>query len=125
MYRITPRKNHAGLLRGQLWIDLTTGIAVLEAGHLVKTPGPFVRQIELVRDTRLLDGSPSVRVTHVALETKSLGRGELTITECRLAAAEEAPSKPKIFSAPSTAAVYSQPPPALRQRRIQPAAHGD
>jgi hypothetical protein len=94
VYRITPRKNRAGLLQGQLWIDLTTGVAVLESGHFVKTPPPFVGRIEMVRDTTLLNGSPSVRITHVTLETKTLGRGELTITECRLTAEGESPSKP-------------------------------
>ena len=93
VYRITPRKNRAGLLRGQLWIDLTTGVEVLEAGHFVKTPPPFVRRIEVVRDTTLLNGSPSVRITHVTLETKTLGRGELTITECRLTSSAS-PSSP-------------------------------
>jgi hypothetical protein len=94
IFRITPKKKRAGLLRGQLWIDLATGIAVLERGHLVKTPSPFVRRIEVLRDTRLLDGYPSVRITHAVIETQRLGRGELTITEYPLAAKKEGPARP-------------------------------
>jgi hypothetical protein len=94
MFRITPKKNRAGLLHGQLWIDLATGVAVLEAGRLVKTPSPFAGRIELVRDTTLLNGHPSVRITHAAIETQRLGRGELTMTEYRLDGEEEKTSKP-------------------------------
>jgi hypothetical protein len=94
MFRITPRKNRAGLLQGQLWIDLATGVAVLEAGHFVKTPSPFAGRIEVVRDTRLSDGYPSVRITHAAIETERLGRGQLTMTEYRLDGKEEKTTKP-------------------------------
>jgi len=94
VFRITPKKNRAGLLRGQLWIDLATGKAVLEAGYFVKTPSPFVHRIEVVRDTKLVDGSPSVRITHAAIETQRLGRGELTITEYRLDGVEDKTPKP-------------------------------
>ena len=45
--------------------------------------------MELVRDTKLLDGDPRVRVTHVAMDTQRMGRGELTITEYRVATAGE------------------------------------
>src|SRR5258706_10505846 len=64
VFRIKPRKNRPGLLRGQLWIDLASGVAVLEAGRFVKTPSPFVPPMEVVRDTTLSDGYPSVRITH-------------------------------------------------------------
>ena len=94
MFRITPKKNRAGLLQGQLWIDLATGVAVLEAGHLVKTPSPFAGRIQVVRDTRLLNGYPSVRITHAAIETQLLGRGDLTMTEYRLDDKEEKTLKP-------------------------------
>jgi hypothetical protein len=94
LFRITPKKNRPGLLRGQIWLDLETGIAVLEAGQYVKTPLHSVRRMEVVRDTKLLNGHPLVRVTHAAIETQRLGRGELTITEYRLQGEEEKTSKP-------------------------------
>jgi hypothetical protein len=37
--------------------------------------------MEIVRDTKLEDGSPSSRITRVAVETRRSGRGYLTITE--------------------------------------------
>lgn len=91
VFRITPRKKRDGLVEGELWIDAITGIGVLESGHLVKGPSDFAPRIKVVRDTRLLEGVPCVRVTHMAVETRRTGRGELTITEYRLAANGEEP----------------------------------
>lgn len=94
VFRITPKKKRDGLIRGQLWIDSVTGVAVLQAGHFVKTPSAFIGRIEVVHDIKLLDGLPCIRITHVAIKTRQVGRGELTITELPLAAAGgEAPSK--------------------------------
>jgi hypothetical protein len=87
VFQIVPRRKCDGLIQGELWIDARTGQEVLRKGHLVKTPHSFAGKIEFLRDTTLLDGSPRIRVTHVILETRQIGRGELTITELPLAAA--------------------------------------
>jgi hypothetical protein len=92
VFRIAPKKKRDGLLAGQLWIDAATGAAVLQAGRMVRPPSGGIRRVELVRDTKLQDGHPCTRVTHVAMDTQRLGRGELTITEYRLeAVASELP----------------------------------
>jgi len=88
IFRITPKRNRDGLIQGQLWIDSVTGEAVLQAGHFVKTPSGFSGRIEIVRDTKLLGGHPCLRITHVTVETRRAGRGELTIAELPLAPAE-------------------------------------
>jgi hypothetical protein len=85
VFRITPKRKRGGLIEGQLWIDAASGIAVLQAGRFVRPPSAEIRRMELVRDTKLLDGDPRVRVTHVAMDTQRVGRGELTITEYRVA----------------------------------------
>ena len=92
VFQIIPKKKRNGLIQGQLWIDSATGAAVLQAGHFVKTPSAFIGRIEVVRDTKLLDGSPRVRITHVTIETRRLGRGEITITELPLPASSEGPT---------------------------------
>jgi len=88
-FRIVPRKKRDGLIRGELWIDSVTGVAVLQSGRLVKSDSPVIRRIELVRNTKLVDGHATVRITHVAIETRRSGRGYLTITEFRPVAAGE------------------------------------
>ncbi|HXB68778.1 MAG TPA: hypothetical protein VNY05_11065 [Candidatus Acidoferrales bacterium] len=47
------------------------------------------RRIEVVRDTKLVDGHASARITRMAIETQRSGRGYLTITEFRPSAAGE------------------------------------
>jgi hypothetical protein len=89
VFRIRPKKNRYGLIRGQLWIDSVTGAAVMQAGYFVKTSSPFVHRIEIVRDTQLQNGHPCVRITRVRLETRREGRGYMTMTEFAPAAAAE------------------------------------
>ena len=47
VFQIVPKKKRAGLIRGQIWIDSATGIAVHQAGRFVKRPSVFIREIEL------------------------------------------------------------------------------
>lgn len=81
VFQISPRKKRAGLIEGQIWIDSATGIVVHQAGRLVKRPSIFTRQVRVERDTSLRDGVPHTRLTHVVVETRLVGRAELTITE--------------------------------------------
>jgi hypothetical protein len=88
IFQIVPKKKRAGLIRGQIWIDSGTGIAVRQTGRFVKRPSIFIRKVEVTRDTNLREGLPYTRVTHVAIETRLAGRAELTITERPLQTAE-------------------------------------
>ncbi len=81
VFQIIPKKKRVGLIRGQIWIDSDTGIAVHQAGRFVKRPSVFIRQIEVTRDTNLRDGLPYSRITHLAIDTRLIGRAELTIIE--------------------------------------------
>jgi hypothetical protein len=81
VFRIVPKKRRSGLIRGELWIDPATGVAVLEVGYFVKTSSADIRRIDIVRDTKVQGGSPWSRITHLAVQTRRAGRGYLTITE--------------------------------------------
>ena len=91
-FRIVPKKKRAGLIRGELWLDAATGLAVVQAGVYVKAASPELRRIEMARDTKLQDGSPSSRITRVAIQTRRSGRCYLTITEFPSAAVDSAAS---------------------------------
>lgn len=92
IYSISPKKKSEGLIQGRLWIDAVTGMPVLQTGYLVKTPAAFIGRMEVVRDTKIVNGTPLMRVTHVSLRTRAVGRGELTITEIPLGQSDEAPT---------------------------------
>jgi hypothetical protein len=88
VFQIVPKKKRTGLIRGQIWIDSATGIPVRQAGRFVKRPSVFIRKIEVTRDTSLRDGRPYIRITHVSIDTRLVGRAELTITEHALQSAD-------------------------------------
>jgi hypothetical protein len=84
VFRITPKKSRAGLIRGELWIDSVTGAPVLVTGHLVKTPSTSSGGIDIVREITFVDGRPFGRTTRMSIETRPVGLAELTIIESPL-----------------------------------------
>jgi hypothetical protein len=88
-YQITPKTKRKGLIQGQLWIDSGSGAAILQTGRFVQAPFPFSGKVEVVCNTELSEGIPSVRITHWAIETSRAGRAELTITEIPIRSGQE------------------------------------
>jgi hypothetical protein len=80
-YRMVPHKKRLGLINGVLWLDSETGIAVRESGYLAKSPSVFVKRINLTRENELHNGTIAERITHIAVETRLIGRAQLVIVE--------------------------------------------
>jgi hypothetical protein len=97
IFRITPKKNRAGLIRGELWIEPVTGAPVLVTGYLVNTLSSSIRGIHVVREITFVDGCPLARTTHVIVETRPVGRAELTLIELPLGLADSN-AKPPLTS---------------------------
>jgi hypothetical protein len=91
-FLITPRKKREGLIKGELWLDGETGAAVRQSGHLVKQPSIFVKRVDIARETTLRDGIAEIRVTHLSVDTRLVGRAELTIQERPYAAPDHGPA---------------------------------
>jgi hypothetical protein len=81
LFEITPRKKRVGLIRGELWIDPATGALLRESGRMVRSPSIFIRRIDVIRDMSFSDGQPLARVTHLSIDTRLVGRAELTVTK--------------------------------------------
>jgi len=81
IFDVTPRKKRTGLIRGQLWIDATRSVVRRQTGRLVRVPSIFLRRVSITRDTALRCGSAWQVTTHVEIETRLVGRAELTIIE--------------------------------------------
>jgi len=92
-FRITPRKKREGLIKGVLWLDGETGIAVRQSGYLVKSPSIFIKRVSVTRENYVHDGMVEARITHLAVDTRLVGRAELVIEE-RPAAEIESGSSP-------------------------------
>jgi hypothetical protein len=80
-FQMTPRHKRRGLIKGELWIDGATGVAVHEAGYLVKRPSIFIRRIKITRDVSLRDAVPYLRTTRLDIDARFVGRAELTVIE--------------------------------------------
>jgi hypothetical protein len=81
IFEINPKKKRGGLIRGQIWIDGASGLVLRQSGYLVRSPSIFVRRVEMTRDTAVRDGVAYERTTRLEIDTRLVGRAELTITE--------------------------------------------
>jgi len=107
IFRITPKKSRAGLIRGELWIESLTGAPALVTGQFVKTPTVFTSGINVVREITFVDGHPFARTTHMSIETRLVGRAALTIIESPLRSDPIAPGDP--LKTQSTSSVMEEP----------------
>ncbi len=80
-FTIKPRKKREGLIKGELWLDGETGSVVRQSGYLVRSPSIFVKRVTLIRETGMRDGLAEERITHLSVDTRLIGRAELTIRE--------------------------------------------
>jgi hypothetical protein len=80
-FRITPRKKRSGLIRGELWLDVETGLAIRRSGYLVKSPSVWIRRVEVTQEDSLREGSVDSRLTRITALTRLAGPAELVIAE--------------------------------------------
>jgi hypothetical protein len=50
VYQVKPRHKRAGLFKGHIYLDASTGSLVRSEGTVVKSPSFFIRKIEFVQD---------------------------------------------------------------------------
>jgi hypothetical protein len=80
-FLITPRRKREGLIKGVLWLDGETGAVVRQSGYLVKRPSIFVKRVDVTRETTFRDGIAEMRVTHLSVDTRLVGRAKLIVQE--------------------------------------------
>ena len=80
VYDITPKKSRPGMLQGKIWMDARTGNEVMLSGRLIDLPANGGR-VDVVRDTKVMNGFAWARVSHVSFTIPLLGRAEVVITE--------------------------------------------
>ncbi len=80
-FQVTPRKKREGLIKGELWLDSKTGLAIRQSGNLVKNLSIFIKRVTVTREISLHDGAVAARITHLSVDTWIAGRAELLIEE--------------------------------------------
>lgn len=88
VFEVSPRKKKVGLFKGEVWIDAETYLRVRESGRFVKTPSIFLKKIEFVRTYEIRDGVSVPRQIHSTVDTRLVGKAELTIDFTNVALAE-------------------------------------
>jgi hypothetical protein len=79
IFQVTPRQKRQGLFNGEVWIDAATYLRVQESGYLVKNPSIFLKKIAFVRRYDIRDGISVPRQVQSVVDTRLVGRAELTI----------------------------------------------
>ncbi len=92
VFQLTPRKKRVGLFRGELWVDAQTGLPLREWGELVKNPSVFLKNVYFVRDYHISDGISVPRRIITNVDTRIVGRANMTIWFDKYAPAQEPPA---------------------------------
>ena len=78
-FQVTPKRKAEGLFKGDLWIDAATYLKVRESGYLVKNPSLFVKRVAFTRKYEIRDGQAVPLRMESVVDTRLVGRAELTI----------------------------------------------
>jgi hypothetical protein len=81
VFRLSPRRNQKGLIRGELWLDPETALEIRVVGRFVRTPHIFIKRVEIDRKSIVARGMIESRLTHVRVETRVSAAAELTVVE--------------------------------------------
>ncbi len=92
VFQLTPRQKRVGLFRGEVWIDEQTALPLREWGELVKNPSVFLRNVYFVRDYFIRDGISYPRRIITNVDTRVVGRANLTIWFDRFNTISDAPA---------------------------------
>ena len=79
VFQLKPRRKQPGLFKGELWVDLDTGMPVYEAGQFVRSPSIFLKRVRFERDYEEWNGITVPKRIDSVVETRIVGRAEITI----------------------------------------------
>ena len=79
IFALTPRKKQVGLFKGEVWLDATTCLPVLEKGRLVKNPSIFFRRVDFERAFSIQNGAAVPSHMKSTIDTRLIGKVELNI----------------------------------------------
>ena len=82
IYKIRPKKSQPGTMVGEIWLDSGTGAELMLKGRV--NEAHTIGHADVVRETKMRDGSARARVTHLTFGVPRLGPSEIVVTECLL-----------------------------------------
>jgi hypothetical protein len=80
---LTPRKKQVGLFKGEMWLDATTYLPIMESGKFVKNPSVFFKKVEFVRDYSIQNGEAIPQHMESTIDARLIGKVNLSIDYSR------------------------------------------
>jgi len=74
VYQVKPHHKQAGLFKGHIYLDATTGMLVRSEGAIVKSPSLFLRHIEFVQDYTDVAGYTLPAQLHTTARASFVGK---------------------------------------------------
>jgi hypothetical protein len=85
LFQLNPRKKRVGLFKGEFWLDADTYLPIYEKGRLVKNPSIFFKKVVFERAFTIENGLPIPRYMVSSIDTRVIGKVEITINYSNLA----------------------------------------
>ncbi len=79
VFQVKPRHKRAGLFKGRIYLDSSTGSLVRSEGMVVKSPSFFVRKIEFVQDYADVDRYTLPVHLHSTAQARFIGRAVVDV----------------------------------------------
>jgi hypothetical protein len=86
-YRVKPRHKRAGLFKGKIYLDATSGRILRAEGTLVKSPSLIVKKVEFEQDYEQVAGFSMAVRTHSVAKTRMFGEAVVDISHSHVTAA--------------------------------------
>jgi hypothetical protein len=74
VYDVKPRQKRAGLFKGKIYVDASTGRLMRAEGTIVKSPSLFIKKIKFVQDYSTVDGFTLLSHMHSEAQTRLIGK---------------------------------------------------
>jgi len=94
LFQVTPKKKRQGLFKGAIWIDAATNLRVQESGYFIKSPSILLKRVAFTRRYEIRGGIPVPRRLESVVDTRLVGKAELTVDYSNFSLAEVATPEP-------------------------------
>lgn len=79
VFQVSPKKKKVGLFKGEIQLDATTYLPVLEKGRFVKNPSIFFKKVDFERTFNIQNGVAVPQKMCSTIDARLIGKVELNI----------------------------------------------
>ena len=79
VFQLSPRKKKVGLFKGEIWLDASTYLPLVEKGKLVKNPSIWFKKVEFEREFAIQNGLSVPSKMNSTIDVRLIGKVDLQI----------------------------------------------